>query len=187
MYPSNQAIRSAEAQYPLTGSSTVKCLHGFRRTVYRLYFCLVYMVLNVSTFLSWVLMWLGAKLIFSKYPLGWLLCPISCAAAGDVSVMNREIHPKQCYMYYAMWRSVLTNEAGWLKHFKLPRAEIPVLFLYGCDKGTMFHTAASLAALDARNDGSSHMGFNAGHWFYHDFHEEVLCAIQAFLPCNPRQ
>lgn len=149
------------------------CVH----MLYQSSFAMVFVLSRLSLMLSQLFFALCSVLIFGVF--GRWLNPVG-SRDGEPgkggSIKRLAVLPRVCYPYYHMFRELLTvGMKGILgKDFGLPDlTECPVLFLYGTDKNTMFHTPEALLALDAA-DGSAQMGVrDAGHWLY--LHQPEAC------------
>ena len=69
-----------------------------------------------------------------------------------------------------------------LKEFRMPPLErIPLLFIYGKEKNTMFHTKANLDCLDSTK-GCAHFGIDgAAHWVYRQKENKCVELVKSFL------
>mmetsp|Transcript_82909 Transcript_82909/g.161491 ORF Transcript_82909/g.161491 Transcript_82909/m.161491 type:complete len:337 (+) Transcript_82909:52-1062(+) len=101
------------------------------------------------------------------------------------SVKSTAVLPQLCYPYYYMFREMVFPGAL-MNEFELPSNldEMPVLFLFGKEKNTMFHTAKGLSVLDAAQ-GSNHVGIPAAaHWLYLQKPETVFPLVTGFMKCK---
>jgi pimeloyl-ACP methyl ester carboxylesterase len=80
----------------------------------------------------------------------------------------------RCYVYFYLWRSILT---GTLKDPKMPTC--PILFLYGENKGFMFHSQKFIDKLSARPD-CKYRGLPCGHWVGVQQENIVLEELKSF-------
>jgi len=88
---------------------------------------------------------------------------------------------RMTYPYYHMFWEMLFGGALTREFHTPDLSRVPLLYIYGKSKNTMFHTPAGLAALDAAV-GSSHVGLdNAAHWVYLQKEEECLRLVKPFL------
>jgi len=89
--------------------------------------------------------------------------------------------PRLCYPYYHMFREALLGGAL-IDEFRMPPlTKIPMLYMYGREKNTMFHTQAALDYID-RSEGSEQVGIaNAGHWVYHQQRDMCFEKVRSFV------
>ena len=82
---------------------------------------------------------------------------------------------------------VLGNGGALLTELGLPPLErMPLLFIYGKEKNTMFHTQAALALIDAA-EGSAQFGLEgAAHWCYKQKEDECVRLVRTFLNDNAK-
>ena len=81
------------------------------------------------------------------------------------------------YPYFSLWKNALLGRSQGTVPFA---PECPMLFLYGKNKPTMFHSQAFLDRISAVKSSRA-VGLDAGHWLMHDMPRETFEEIQAWL------
>jgi pimeloyl-ACP methyl ester carboxylesterase len=117
--------------------------------------------------------------------LGYWLTPIGLpdlikggSRSLDISAVTRMSYP-----YRNVFREMLVSRGTLRNELKLPAfgTSLPLLYMYGANKNTMFHTADSLAALDAA-DGCKQIAIqDAGHWLFLQKPEQCWQHLKKFV------
>eukprot|EP00455_Lapot_gusevi_P011939 TRINITY_DN1558_c0_g1_i9.p2 TRINITY_DN1558_c0_g1~~TRINITY_DN1558_c0_g1_i9.p2 ORF type:complete len:201 (+),score=34.07 TRINITY_DN1558_c0_g1_i9:160-762(+) len=90
-------------------------------------------------------------------------------------VARNEIRPDKCYVYFQIWKDVLT---GKVRPPKFPSC--PTLFLYGLQKRCMFHDQEFITKLN-NTAGCKQRAFDAGHWVQIAKPDEVIDEVDTFM------
>mmetsp|Transcript_16836 Transcript_16836/g.51058 ORF Transcript_16836/g.51058 Transcript_16836/m.51058 type:complete len:385 (-) Transcript_16836:43-1197(-) len=92
---------------------------------------------------------------------------------------------RMMYPYFQSWKGVWKGEM--VRGSPMPTQ--PVLFMYGANKRTRFHTKGFLAKLDARDDGSKWVELDCGHWVQTQKPKEVSDELARFIaePAEPAE
>ena len=172
---------------PLSSFKGVPMYTVFVHLVYRAAFASVFALSRISTFLGTILLGMVhvCFIIFSR-----CLNPTSALDAErgmGPSVRKPQLVANCCYPYFQMFKEGLFGGAL-LTELGLPPLErMPLLFIYGKEKNTMFHTQAALALIDAA-EGSAQFGLEgAAHWCYKQKEDECVRLVRAFLNDNAKK
>jgi pimeloyl-ACP methyl ester carboxylesterase len=149
---------------------------------YRAVFAFSFLLSHVSSLLASAYFAAASAVMFGL--LGKWLNPAGTRDRGrkGPSIKNINVLPKLCYPYYYMFRES-ASPGALLNEFHLPKQldKCPVLFLYGAEKNTMFHSAKGLAVLEAA-EGSGHVEVSeAGHWLYLQQPDYVFPIVAKYL------
>jgi len=90
------------------------------------------------------------------------------------------IHSGMNYPYFFKWKSTFLRKPTGAVPFE---PECPMLFMFGKNKPTMFHSQNFVDAINGRK-GSNAIGFEAGHWLMLDKPAEVNKEISKWLGVN---
>lgn len=148
---------------------------------YQSFFAFCFFVSRFSPLMAKAIAMVGSLLIFKIFgrwlnPVGWR----DSKRGGSITDLGQRVYAT--YPYYYVWAAILSGQRSVFKGIHLPPLEkVPILFLYGTDKNTMFHTDVELTALD-NAEGSEQVAVrDASHWLY--LHNEELCfnKMRAFI------
>jgi pimeloyl-ACP methyl ester carboxylesterase len=90
---------------------------------------------------------------------------------------SRQIWSGMNYPYFHFWRNTILRRPQGTIPFT---PDCPMLFLFGKNKPTMFHSDVFSGKLNATK-GSRSLGFDAGHWLMSDRPEETAEEIKAWF------
>lgn len=141
----------------------------FIHLLYRALFAFSFLLSRLSGMLATVWCGLGMALIFGV--LGRWLNPTGsldgkkgkgASRGGDFAAL-----PRMAYPYWHMFNEIAMGGAL-TKECRMPPIgkSLPMLYMFGINKNTMFHTDEDLAAIDAA-EGCEQIGVqDAAHWLY---------------------
>ncbi len=129
-----------------------------------------------------IVLWLVGGIV---PPLGNSLTRRFAATLGVPARQAKTARSCMNYMYFYLWRGLLMP--WWRKQLLARyRPQRPVLFLWGCKKPVMFHSAHWLDLVD--QSGGRSMGIEgAGHWLMESHADEVNRAIRDWLAATRKE
>lgn len=88
---------------------------------------------------------------------------------------------RMAYPYFHMFKEGILGGALISECHMPDLNQVRLLYIYGKDKNTMFHSASDLAAIDTFK-GSAHVGIeNAAHWVYLQQEDRCFELVRSFF------
>ena len=148
-------------------------------------FATSFLLSRLSNTLATIYMGVFSTLVFGVF--GNWLSPVGRRDAEPgmgATIKKPWILPQLCYPYFHLFREMIVSSAALVKEFHLPDLnKVQVLYLFGKEKNTMFHTQESIDELMTAGCKVVEVK-SAGHWMLHQEPEECYAHILPFIETN---
>lgn len=170
---------------PDTGTSNIPTRDNLIHLIYASQFAICFGLSRVCNSLAVLWYVFTSSWIFGI--LGRWLSPVgvpdlsqggSRARIPDLAALTRMAYP-----YWHVFREWFVGGGAHSDELKLPPfgSTLPLLYLYGANKNTMFHTNEMLVALDAAEGCKQIEIQDAGHWLFLQKPEECWQQLKSFV------